>query len=164
MPSGRPLDIELELLEAFRENGRINEYLVGVLPAALWFVKPEQGRGRSLAHIAAHMQSVRRTLARLGGAMPGPPTLDRLRSTQKDAARALGESTAILAALFETALRQKRVRVKGMPRRIVSQMFYLIQHDAHHRGQMCTLARDLGHDFSTDDKMRFWGWKALPPR
>jgi hypothetical protein len=38
---------------------------------------------------------------------------------------------------------------------------YLMQHDAHHRGQICMLARDLGHQFTGDDTMRIWGWKAM---
>ena len=36
---------------------------------------------------------------------------------------------------------------------------HLIQHDAHHRGQICMLVRDLGHTFSGGDGMRMWGWK-----
>jgi uncharacterized damage-inducible protein DinB len=52
-------------------------------------------------------------------------------------------------------------RVKGMPRRAINMLVYLIQHDAHHRGQVCMLARDLGHTFSSDDTMRLWGWKAI---
>ena len=40
-------------------------------------------------------------------------------------------------------------------------LVYLIQHDAHHRGQVCLLARALGHEFSGDDTMRLWGWKAI---
>ena len=39
---------------------------------------------------------------------------------------------------------------------------YLIQHDAHHRGQICSLARDLGHEFLAEDIARLWGWKKLP--
>jgi uncharacterized damage-inducible protein DinB len=49
-----------------------------------------------------------------------------------------------------------------MPRRAIDMLTYLVQHDAHHRGQICMLARDLGHAFSGDDTMRLWGWKAIP--
>jgi uncharacterized damage-inducible protein DinB len=49
-----------------------------------------------------------------------------------------------------------------MPRRAVNMLTYLIEHDAHHRGQICVLARDLGYEFKSEDVMRIWGWKALP--
>jgi uncharacterized damage-inducible protein DinB len=40
-------------------------------------------------------------------------------------------------------------------------ILYLVQHDAHHRGQIFTLARDLGHRLRTEDITRVWGWKKL---
>ena len=163
MARGRPLDVERELLEAFRQNGLVNEYLVSALPAGLWRTPPPNGRGRSVAAIIAHMQSVRRTFARMGGARPGPPSLDRNRSTPEQACRALRRSTDDLAALFETAIAARKARVTGMPRRVVNMMLYLMQHDAHHRGQICGLVRNLGHEFRSEDTMRVWGWKALPP-
>jgi uncharacterized damage-inducible protein DinB len=162
MARGRPLEVERELLEAFRLSGQVTEYLVTVLPPALWRAAPRSGRGRSLAAIVAHIQSVRRTFARLGGARPGPPSLDRNRSTQIQARRALRKSTDELARLFETAFAARQARVKGMPRRAVNMMVYLIQHDAHHRGQIFVLAKDLGHQFRPEDVTRTWGWKALP--
>src|SRR2546427_9321 len=73
MAKGRPLDVERELLESFRQSGLVNEYLVSVLPAAIWHAAPPTGRGRSIAGIVAHLQGVRRTFARMGGARPGPP-------------------------------------------------------------------------------------------
>jgi uncharacterized damage-inducible protein DinB len=163
MARGRPLDIEQELIEAFRHSGLVSEYLVGVLPANIWRATPP-GRGRSIAAIVAHMQGVRRTFARMGGARPGPPSLDRNKVTAAEARRALRRSTDDLASLFEAALAGRQARVKGMPRRAVNMLVYLIQHDAHHRGQISMLARDLGHQFSGDDVMRLWGWKAMPPR
>jgi len=163
MPKGRPLEVEQELLEAFRHSASVSEYLVSVLPAAVWRAAPPRGRGRSIAAIVAHMQGVRRTFARMGGARPGPPPLDRRRVTQTQARRALQRSTADLASLFETAFTAGQPRVKGMPRRAVNMLVYLIQHDAHHRGQICMIARDLGHAFSSDDTMRLWGWKAIQP-
>jgi len=162
MPRGQPLDVERELLEAFRLSGRVSEYLVQVLPSDLWRTPPPSGRGRSIAAIVAHMQSVRRMFARMGGARPGPPSLDRKRSTQMQAQRALRQSTDDLARLFEVALAARQSRVKGMPRRVVNMLMYLVQHDAHHRGQITSLARDLGHQFASQDVMRIWGWKAMP--
>jgi uncharacterized damage-inducible protein DinB len=162
MSKSRPLEIERELLESFRHSGLVNEYLVNVLPAAVWRAGPPSGRGRSIAAIVAHMQSVRRTFARMGGVRPGPRLLDRQRSTQAQARRALRQSTEDLAHLFETAFNARRPRVTGMPRRAINMLTYLMQHDAHHRGQICALARDLGHEFRSQDTMRIWGWKALP--
>jgi hypothetical protein len=60
MARGRPLEVEQELLEAFRRSGRVSEYLVRVLPARIWRAAPPAGRGRSIAAIVAHMQSIRR--------------------------------------------------------------------------------------------------------
>jgi uncharacterized damage-inducible protein DinB len=161
MAKGRPLDVEVELLEAFRQCGLVSEYLVSVLPDTLWRAAPASRRGRSMAAIVAHMQSVRRTFARMGGARPGPPSLDRNRVTPAQARRALRQSTTDLARLFEAAIAARQARVKGMPRRVVNMLAYLMQHDAHHRGQICTLARDLGHEFRSEEIMRIWGWKGL---
>jgi uncharacterized damage-inducible protein DinB len=161
MAKGQPLEVERELLDAFRHSGLVSEYLTSVLPLAIWRADPPGGRGRSIAAIVAHMQSVRRTFARMGGARPGPPSLDRLRVTPAQARRALHQSTDDLAHLFESALTSRQPRVKGMPRRAINMLAYLMQHDAHHRGQICTLARDLGHVFGADDMMRLWGWTAI---
>ena len=164
MPRGRPLEVEQELIESFRHCCLVTEYLVGRLPARIWLTPPPGGRGRSIAAIVAHMQGVRRTFARMGGAEPGPPSLDRQTVTRAQAQRALRHSTDDLTRLFGDALRSRRARVNGMPRRTIDMLTYLIQHDAHHRGQICMLARDLGHEFKGEDSMRIWGWKALPPR
>jgi uncharacterized damage-inducible protein DinB len=158
----RPLEIERELLEEFVRNGLITEYLVGVLPDGIWRAPPPGGRGRTIAAIVAHIQSVRRTFARMGGARPGPPSLDRLTVTRAQAQRALRQSTDDLAALFATAIAERRTRVKGMSRRVVNMLFYLMQHDAHHRGQIFMIAKGLGHEFRGEDVTRVWGWRALP--
>lgn len=163
MATGRPLDIGRELIEAFRHSGLVNEYLVSVLPVALWRQAPPGGHGRTIAANVAHIQGVRRTFARMGGVRPGPPTLDRKVVTPPEALQALRQSTDDLAGLFESAFASGHARVKGQPRRAVNMLAYLMQHDAHHRGQICTLARALGHAFSGDDTMRLWGWKAMPP-
>jgi uncharacterized damage-inducible protein DinB len=110
------------------------------------------------------MQSVRRTFARLAGARSAGATLDRRTVTRRQAQAALRASTTALAKTFRAAFSSGRARVKGQPRRAVNMLTYLVQHDAHHRGQISALVRDLGHEFSRDDVMRIWGWKTLPER
>jgi len=56
------------------------------------------------------------------------------------------------------ALRVVRLEYSGQ-----SGETFVMQHDAHHRGQICMLARALGHEFSGADTMRLWGWKAISP-
>ncbi len=114
-----------------------------------------------IAAIVAHIHGVRRTFGKMGGA-PVQPPLDRLTVTTSQAQRALRQSTADLLALFDAAISARQARVKGMPRRVVNMLLYLIQHDAHHRGQIFMLAKSLGHEFRGEDVMRVWGWKALP--
>ena len=129
MPRGRPLEVELELLEAFKRSGAVTAYLVTRLPAAIWRAAPPAGRGRTIAAIVAHMQGVRRTFARMGGAQPGPPSLDKRSVTPTQAQQAFLQSTDDLARLFEAAIASGRARVKGMPRRVIDMLTYLMQHD-----------------------------------
>jgi uncharacterized damage-inducible protein DinB len=155
------LEVEQELIEAFKRSCEATEYLVRVLPVAIWRLPPPGGRGRTIAAIIAHIQGVRRTFVRVGGLRPGPPSLDRQRVTPQEAVRALRQSAADLSGMFQSAISDRRARVKGQPRRVIDMLTYLMQHDAHHRGQLCMLAKGLGHQFSGADVMRLWGWKKL---
>ncbi len=158
----KPLDLEREFLDAFEHSGRVTEHLVRVLPPGVWRASPPDGRGRTIAGIVAHIQGVRRTFAKMGGATVALPPLHRATSTPAQAIKALRQSNAALAQLFAGALARGDGRIKGLPRRVVNMMLYLVQHDAHHRGQICSLARALGHEFTGDDVMHLWGWKKLP--
>jgi uncharacterized damage-inducible protein DinB len=161
MPVRKPLDTNRELLEEFEHSARVSEYLITVLPETLWHTRQPGGKERSIAAIVAHMQGVRRMFAKMGGADPVPVRLDGSTVTPAQASRALQESRTALTALFRQSLDRAEARIKGIPRRTVNMMIYLIQHDSHHRGQICMLARALGHSLSKDDIMRMWGWKKL---
>jgi uncharacterized damage-inducible protein DinB len=38
---------------------------------------------------------------------------------------------------------------------------YMISHDAHHRGQVCMLAHQLGFPLPIDAASGIWGWERL---
>jgi uncharacterized damage-inducible protein DinB len=156
-----PLNVEQELVDAFEDCGRVTEYLVGVLPRRVWRQPSPTGHGRTIAAIVAHLHGVRNMFAKMGGA-PAVPPLDRTRITPAEARRALQQINDTLITQFRESLARGEPRVKGMPRRSVNMMAYLIQHDAHHRGQVMLRARELGHAFASADVMRIWGWKRLP--
>lgn len=157
----RTVDVPVELLEAFVRCGDVSAYLVSALSDDVW--RADTGRSRTIAANVAHMLSLRRTFARAGGAKKSEPALDRRTITRAQAVAAFQSSTRTLSELFQQALAAGRTRVPGQPRRIVDMVTYLIQHDAHHRGQIVMCAKTLGHEFTTDDVMRIWGWKKLPP-
>jgi uncharacterized damage-inducible protein DinB len=161
MPARQPLDVARELVEAFEQCGRATEYLIERVPAAIWQGAPPSGSGRTIAAMVAHIHSVRKMIAKMGGA-PATPPLDRTRVTPQQAIRAVAAVNAALTQMFRESLARGEARVKGMPRRSVNQMTYLMLHDAHHRGQIMLRARELGHAFSSEDVMRLWGWKKMP--
>jgi DinB family len=47
---------------------------------------------------------------------------------------------------------------------VTDMLTYLMQHDAHHRGQICTLARGVGYEFRGEDMTRLCGWRAIDGR
>ena len=150
-----------ELVDAFELSGRLNAYLARVVPAVFWRMPPPSGRGRTIGAIFAHIHGVRRTFGNMAAPRLMPPPLDRLTATPAATGRALLGGNDALTRLFRESLARGESRIAGLPRRTVAMIAYLLEHDAHHRGQLFTLARDLGHEFTKDDVMRIWGWKKL---
>lgn len=156
----RTLEVEEELLEAFERCGLVTELLLAEIPARLWDAPPPSGHGRTIRGIAAHIYRVRRTFAKMGNGKVDPP-LGRGLFTPAQLRRRTSDVNVVLTALFRESVARGETRVKGMPRRSVDMMLYLSQHDAHHRGQIATLAKSLGHEFPADVTMRMWGWRKL---
>jgi len=156
--AGAPFVLPGRLLQSFETNERINQYLIENLPQEAWRAQPPEGKGRDIAAIVAHMHNVRvmwlKAAAR-GSRIPVP--LDRSRATPALAAKALGESHAALAAVVDTALRGDG-RIKGFRPDVAGFVGYLIAHDAHHRGQVCMLARQVGHPVSQKTMFGMWEW------
>lgn len=156
--SPSPFSLSDALLNAFDTNDKINQYLLENLPADAWRAEPPDGKGRTIAAIVAHMHNVRvMWLKAAAKESKIPEQLDRLKVTPAQAARALEQSRAALATVLKSAL-ENDGRVKGFKPDVAGFFGYLIAHDAHHRGQICMLARQVGHPLPQKAMFGMWEW------
>ena len=153
-----PFSLPQALLNAFDTNDSINRYLIENLPAAAWRAEPPEGKGRTVAAIVAHIHNVR--VMWLKAAAKGskiPEQLDRSSVTPAQASKALEHSREALSAVLKSAL-DSDGRVKGFRPDAAGFVGYLIAHDAHHRGQIAMLARQVGHPLPQKAMFGMWEW------
>jgi uncharacterized damage-inducible protein DinB len=150
-------EIPVSLLNAFNTNNRINQYLIDNLPPAAWKAKSAEGKGRTIGAIVAHMHNVRVMWLKAVKAEEIPTQLDRGSVTPPQAIRALESSRRALSVVISRAL-VRDGRVKGFRPDVASFLGYLIAHDAHHRGQITMLARQLGHPLPQKAMFGMWEW------
>jgi uncharacterized damage-inducible protein DinB len=148
--------LPVALLNAFNTNNRINQYLIDNLPPGAWKAKPVDGKGRTIGAIVAHMHNVRVMWLKAAKAAEVPEQLDRATVTPGQAVRAL-ESRGALCAVMSQALSSDG-RVKGFRPDVAGFLAYLIAHDAHHRGQIAMLARQVGHPLPQKAMFAMWEW------
>ena len=160
MPKTVPSNFSLTtaLLTAFDTNDRINRYMIEHLPDDAWRAEPPDGKGRTIAAIVAHMHNVR--VMWLKASAKGseiPEQLDRSKVTSAQAIKGLELSRTALSAVLKSAF-ESDGRIKGFKPDVAGFFAYLIAHDAHHRGQACMLARQVGHPLPQKAMLGMWEW------
>jgi len=157
----------------FAVNERMNQLLLEHLDPAAWKSKPpakSPGNTRTIAAIFTHMHNVRTKWIRLTAPhLKVPPQLNRARCTPEQARAALAESAARCAQMLAEALGGGEGRVEkflrdgwAQPWPVGPEMLcYMIAHEAHHRGQVCMLAHQLGFPLPTAVASGLWNWEKL---
>lgn len=146
------------MLHAWGTNNRINLYLLENVPEEVWRMKPAGGKGRTVAAIFGHIHNVRLMwLKAIDKNAPLPEKLEGDAFTRDQVATLLRTSAEALEAVLAASLRSDG-KIKGFKPDAASFLGYLIAHDAHHRGQVTQLARQLGHAVSQSVNFGMWEW------
>jgi uncharacterized damage-inducible protein DinB len=152
----------------FAANERMNQILIEHLDPAAWRATPA-GKVRTIQAIFTHMHNVRCKWVRLTAPhMKVPRLLNRAHCTPKQARAGLSESGARCGEMLAEALggggRIEKFRRDGWaaPWPVgVEMLCYMIAHEAHHRGQVCVLAHQLGFRLPNKVMSGIWNWEKL---
>jgi uncharacterized damage-inducible protein DinB len=153
----------------FAGNDLLNQMVIEHLDPAAWIAKPP-GNTRTIAAIFAHMHNVRCKWVRLTAPhLKVPPQLNRAHCTPQQASAALAGSAARCAEMLAEALggsgsRVDKFRRDGWapPWPVGPEMLcYMLSHEAHHRGQVCMLAHQLGFRLPNEVTSGMWSWEKL---
>ena len=156
-------------VQIFAANDRMNQVLIAHLDPTAWRAKPP-GNVRSIAAIFTHVHNVRSKWVRLTAPhLKVPPQLNRARCTPQQARAGLAESAARCAEMLAEALGGGGGRVEKFLRDGwarpwpvgVEMLCYMLSHEAHHRGQVCVLAHQLGFRLPNQVTSRMWNWEKF---
>jgi uncharacterized damage-inducible protein DinB len=170
--STRPPKVHTQLgraaVQIFAANDGINQILIEHLDPAAWRAKPP-GKARNIAAIFTHMHNVRTKWVRLTAPhLKVPRQLNRAHCTPQQARAGLAESAARCAEMLAEALggggRIEMFHRDGWARPWPpgpEMLCYMLAHEAHHRGQVCMLAHQLGFPLPQKVGYGMWNWEKL---
>ncbi len=156
-------------VQIFAANERMNQILIEHLDPRAWKANPP-GKARTIAAIFTHMHNVRVKWVRLTAPhLKTPLQLHRAHCTQRQACAGLAQSAARCADMLAEALSASTGRIQefrrdgwARPWPVGPEMLcYMLSHEAHHRGQVCMLAHQLGFPLPKEVSPGLWNWEEL---
>jgi uncharacterized damage-inducible protein DinB len=168
----RPIKVDTYLgrtaVRMFAANERMNQLLIEHLDPAAWKARPP-GKTRPIAAIFTHMHNVRTKWVRLTAPHLGiPAQLNRAHCTPEQARAGLAESAARCGEMLAEALggdgRIETFRRDSLapPWPVgVEMLYYMLAHEAHHRGQVVMLAHQVGFPLPYKASDGIWNWEKL---
>jgi uncharacterized damage-inducible protein DinB len=164
------LDLRDALLPAWRTSNRITVELLEHVPAALWSADVPGSPRRTIRMIAAHLHNSRcgwiRTLGREHG-VTAPARVDRYTVTRRQLSAALRRSSRGMEELLELGFAaggvlppSKGYVWRNLPLDVGHVLAYFVAHEAHHRGQIVMVARQLNQRLPREVIDRMWWWQT----
>jgi uncharacterized damage-inducible protein DinB len=175
MPTGNstvPLStVDALILEPWRTNCRITRALVAQLPIAIWAQPVPGTTRRTVRSVAAHLHNARSRWIKTLGVPLGiarPPLVNLHSATRRSVLAALRDSDRGIEAILRAGLREGgKVPAtpsyvwRNLPLDVGHVMTYFVAHEAHHRGQLILVARQLGVPLAREAANALWWWQPL---
>ena len=160
------LDVE-SLIAAWRTNNRVTTFLIENLPPELWSESVPGMPRRTVRGIAAHFHNSRCGWIKSLGGRHGvvvPERVDLRAVRQPQLLRALERSSEGMIALIRLGAEHggsvPPAHWQNFPTDLVHFLNYFVAHEAHHRGQLILIARQLGRRFPKEVVDGLWQWKT----
>ena len=157
-----------EVAAAWRTSHRATAYLVEHLPREIWGSAVPGVPGLTVRKVAAHLHNSRCSWIRALGARHGiraPKRVDLRRVGQKELVKALERSSEGMIRLVELGAarggRVPRATWQNFPTDLPHFLGYFAAHEAHHRGQLLLVARQLGRRLPPSVAGGVWQWTRL---
>lgn len=144
------------VLRSFAIHNRIHLYLLDALTPGAWLMAPPGGKGRTLAALASHIHGVRLMWLKAGKYDGIPAALEKDASVAEAKEALTASGVAVVEWL--TPILHGNAKVSGFKPDGWAFVSYLIAHEAHHRGQMVLLSKQLGHPVSQKTSFGLWEW------
>ena len=163
MRQGKPIDLKKAILETWAISDAANQLLLKHMNDRVWRAPaPGFSKQKSIATIFAHLHNCRLMWLKMTGKRTGlPASLDRRKCTRQQAATALRRSAKATSDHIARGLARADGRVKNYPLSAATFMCYLLAHEAHHRGQIIMLCRQLGYRLPIEGRYGVWNWSKL---
>lgn len=159
------------MLVAWRTNCAATALLVERIPAELWAQPIPGDARRTIRSLAAHLHNARSRWIRTLGSEHGVPTpalVDLRRVTRRQLVSALRHSERGIAAILTLGLdaggvvpASSRYVWRNLPLDVGHVLSYFVAHEAHHRGQLIMLARQMGSRLPRAVTDGIWQWSTL---
>jgi len=157
---------EQALIAAWHTNNRVTTYLIENLPADLWSQTIPGSPRRTVRMLAAHLHNARCMWIKMigkGHDIAVPRLVDPRTVRPAELTRALKRSSEGMISLIRLGIARggsvPASAWQNFPTDLVHFLNYFVAHEAHHRGQLCLLARQLGHRLPREVTGGLWQWK-----